>query len=337
MTPENRLIRKNEFDGNLALGVRQFNLATGRDAHLKERGRMIEKAQLLDPSTGLLREELSISRLCPVCGKGESKLIFVKEGFRHLKCSDCGMVYVNPALKEERLHSFYQDEDSYTRVLLNDLQMRMDRKKFNYGLDLVEEYIPRKGRLLDVGCGPGTFLQVAKERGWSVQGLEFNTWCVQRVRKMEIDIIDIPFEKAGLLSNAYRCVTLWNVLEHVLNPGGFLRNIHQLLVHDGVLLILVPNIDSLAIRILHEKSAAFSGDVHINFFNGSTLNQLLEQVGFRVKECETLLTELGTINNYLSFEDPYFGEGSSVLDFLTPEYMHDHKLGYQLLVLGQKE
>lgn len=335
MTPEERLRQKNEFDGNLVVGVRQFNLATGRDTHLQQKSIQQARAQLVDTATGLLREELSIRRSCPVCGAREGRLLFIKEAFRHLKCSSCDMVYVNPVLNEEALHSFYQDEDSYRQVLLSEINLSLDRKKFQYGLDLIEEYIPQKGALLDVGCGPGIFLQEAKERGWNVLGVEFNSWCVQHLKETGIEVIDVPISQATLRHDFYQCVTLWTVLEHVVNPEDLLRDVHRVLIPGGILLILVPNVDSLANRILHERSTTFSGDSHVNLFSASTLARLLEKVQFDMIECETVLTQLGAISNYLNYEDPQFGEGKPVLDFLTPQYIHERMLGYLLLTLAK--
>ena len=109
----------------------------------------------------------------------------------------------------------------------------------------------------------------------------------------------------------------------------------RLLAPGGVLLIMVPNVDSLVIRILHEKAVTFSGDSHVNLFNADTLARLVESCGFAVLDCETLLTEIGTINNYLSFEEPYFGDAPALLEFLTPEYIHSRRLGYQLLMIAR--
>jgi 2-polyprenyl-3-methyl-5-hydroxy-6-metoxy-1,4-benzoquinol methylase len=333
MTAEERLRRKNEFDGNLVAGVRQFNIKTRRDRHLDRRA--AEAAKFVDPETGLLREELARVRGCPVCGSGEARELFVKAGFRHVKCRACDMVYVNPVLREERLHSFYMDEDSWTKVLMNEAQQELDRKKFAYGLDVIEEHVPERGRLLDVGCGPGVFLEVARERGWRVAGVEFNRWCLERLRGLEIEASDVPLEQAEEEPGSHECVTMFSVLEHIIEPGPMLAAAHRILVAGGVLLIEVPNIDGLASRLLHERSATFGGDSHVNFFNVRTLTRMLGGVGFEVLEAETLLTQLGTIDNYLSYEDPYFGQSERVLDFLTPEYIHGRMLGSRLLVLAR--
>lgn len=334
MTPDERLRRKNEFDGNLVLGVGRFNRETGRDKHLAgvNAGR---REQFTDPATGLLRSDLSRPRACPLCSADRPRRLFIKEGFPHNRCTACGMTYVAPVLREERLHSHYLGEDSYTRVLMNEIQMEMDRRKFNYGLDLIESFVPGQGRLLDVGCGPGVFLEVARERGWRVEGVEFNAWCVERVRGLGIPVIDSPLEKADLPAGGYRCVTLWTVLEHIVEPRSILEFLRRLVAPDGVLLVLVPNVESLAVRVLHEKAVTFAGDSHVNHFSPSTLARLLESSGFTVADCETLLTEIGTINNYLSFEEPYFGDAEPVLDLLTPEYLHRQRLGYLLQTIAR--
>jgi len=335
MTAEERLRRKNEFDGNLSLGVRHFNVSTGRDAHLKRRA--VEKPNYADPLTGLLREEFGVARACPLCGTDDGQLLFVKEAFRHLRCNSCGMVYVSPVLRVEHLHSFYLGEESYSQVLCNSTQRLMDWKKFQYGLDLIETYVPDRGKLLDVGCGPGVFLEAARERGWEIQGVEFNKWCGGRLRELGIEVIDVPLEEANLAAKSYTCVTLWDVLEHITNCRAFLDVIRRILVPNGMVVLQVPNINSFVSRVLHEKSATFSGDSHVNLFSAATLTRLLETAGFQMLECETIWTELGTINNYLNFEDPYFGEAGPVLDFLTPQYIHQHLLGSRLLALASAQ
>jgi len=246
------------------------------------------------------------------------------------------MIYVNPVLREERLHSASFREDSWTRVLCSEMQLEMDRKKFRYGLDLLESYLSGRGKLLDIGAGPGVFLEVARERGWEVSAVEFNQACVRRLERLGIPVTDSTLEEAHFEKNSFGAATLWDVLEHILEPRSFLRQVHGLMARDGILMVAVPNVDSLVCRILHEKSATFAGDSHVNFFNADTLKDLLGRCGFKVMECETFLTEIGTINNHLNFEDAYLGQAKTVLDFLTPEYIHRNMLGSRLLVLAQR-
>ena len=69
------------------------------------------------------------------------------------------MVYVNPSLEEESTHNIYLNEESYNKVLMNDLQIEMDNKRFNYSLDLIEHFCINHENIIDIGAGPGTFLK----------------------------------------------------------------------------------------------------------------------------------------------------------------------------------
>ncbi len=111
--------------------------------------------------------------------------------------------------------------------------------------------------------------------------------------------------------------------------------IHRILIKGGIIGILVPNIDAIANRILHEKSSTFSGDVHINLFSNKTMKKILEETGFEIIECETVLTNIDLINNYLNYENPFFGTGQPVLSFLTPEFIHRNLMGYLLFVIAR--
>ena len=331
-TETERLEAKNAFDGSLVFGTRSFNQRTGRDRHLDHRQWI--RDFFLEEETGRLRPELTQSRSCPSCGGTEHRVLFVKNGFPHVQCETCEIVYVTPILREEALSEFYEEESSWTEVLFSAEQVDLDQKKFQYGLDLIQGYGPL-GELLDVGCGPGFFLEAARERGWQVAGMEMNERCVERLQELNIPVHTEPLEEAVLPEAVFDCVTMWEVLEHLREPGTALAQIRRLLRPGGVLLICVPNFGSLVNRILHEKAGTFAGYSHINFFEAATLKQMQEEAGFEVLEKETIITELGTINNYLSFEHPYLGEGETVMPHLTPDYIHAHLLGSRLLSVAR--
>jgi SAM-dependent methyltransferase len=335
MSGAERLRRKNAFDGSLVMGARKFNLATGRDSHLRAREAI--KQEYLDPATGSLRAELVSARACPLCSATESVNVFVKDGFPHVRCTACSMVYVNPVVAQERLRANYEGETTYTKVLTSGPNIALDRKRFEYALDVLAEHLPTAGKLLDVGCGPGTFLGVARERGWEVVGVEFNARCVTMLREAGIEVIDMPLEDARLPPESHACIALWDVLEHITEPRPFLATLRGLLPAGGMLMVEVPQLGSLVSRLLHERSNTFAGDSHINFFTAATLSKLLEDQGFDLLELETLITELGAIHNYLSFEDPYFGAASAAIDCITPEFIHEHLMGSRLFAIARRK
>ena len=327
-----RLLAKNRFDGSLVFGTRAFNQRTGRDRHLDQRQRI--RDFFLDPETGELRPELVRPRVCPACGAAEPRPLFVKDGFPHVQCPACEMVYVAPVLNHAALLRFYEEEASWTEVLLAEDQVELDTRKFEYGLDLIVAHGGR-GDLLDVGCGPGLFLEAARDRGWGVAGMEMNERCVARLRERGIPVSTRPLEDPDLDDGCCDCLTLWEVLEHLQEPRAALERVRRLLRPGGLLVICVPNFGSLANRILHEEAGTFAGYSHVNFFTGPTLAALHSNTGFELLEQETIITELGTINNHLSFEHPYLGEGKPVLPDLTPQYIHENLLGSRLLTVAR--
>ena len=166
-------------------------------------------------------------------------------------------------------------------------------------------------------------------------GCEFNRSCLPHLQQAGIPVINRPIEKSDIPNRSFDCVTLFTVLEHIPDPKNPLCQVHRILVKGGITLILVPTINAIANRVLHEKSTTFSGDVHINLFSNTTLQRLLGETGFEIVDSGTILTNIDLINNYLQYDDPLFGEGKSILPFLTPEFIHKNLMGYLLFVLAR--
>jgi len=323
-----RLARKNAFDASLAVGTARFNQATGRLP-----GQAQPFAWALDSATGLLRADLLQARPCPICGTPPQCGLFIKDGFRHVKCQDCGLIYVSLILREDILEQYWRDETAWAAVLDSKPQMEMDRLKYQYGLDLVAWRAPGR-RLLDIGSGNGGFAQVAAEFGWRITALELNRENSKRLAERGHQVIVKHLETADLPTGNFDLISLWEVLEHLVDPGLALTEARRLLAPGGLILLLVPNVESLVTRLLHEKSRTFGGHSHLNHFSPRTLPALLKKNGFTVLEMETVLTELGTINNHLAFEDAYAGEANPFWVCLTPDLIHQNLWGSRLLAVA---
>lgn len=328
--PVARLERKNAFDGSLVMGTAAFNRSTGR---LTSKDKPFYWA--IDPETGLVRSDLTRARSCPVCDSPPQRGLFVKDGFRHVLCPQCGTIYVSLILREDVSEKFWREEMAWMGVLNSSPQMEIDRLKYQYGLDLVQDRTPGK-KLLDVGSGPGGFVRLAESQGWEASALELNLESSQKLVDDGFDVIVKQLEMADLPDATFDLIAMWEVLEHLAEPKPTLSELKRLLSPGGLLLILVPNAGSLVSRLLHEKSNTFGGHSHLNHFNAASLTRLVEHYGFVVEELETIITELGTINNYLAYDDPYSGEAKAFSDILTPQLIHENLWGSRLLLIARK-
>lgn len=336
MDEKEKLRLKNSFDGSLVYGTRNFNKATGRNEHV-DVGVKQATDFFIDPKTGLLKDNMAEYRLCPVCDKDNNEEIFIKDGFRHVKCS-CGFIFVNSTAKNEYRDCFFKEVyQTWTKVLLSQEQEKLDIAKFKYGLDIITSYVPEKGPLVDIGAGTGLFLKVARDAEWRVSGVEFNRKAVENIKILGIDVFDRPLDDGVYPENSVDVVSIWEVLEHINHPNEFLNQTERILKPGGILFVCVPNINALVTRILHEKSGTFGGHTHVNFFNVETLSRLLKKHGFEICETDTVITEIGTIKNYLSYEDPYSGSAEPELPFLTPEFIYKYNLGSRIIVVAKKK
>ncbi|MDR1039437.1 MAG: class I SAM-dependent methyltransferase [Deltaproteobacteria bacterium] len=329
-----RLERKNAFDGALVYGTARFNRETGRD-----RAARIPFQEFVDPETGLLRPDLVRPRSCPVCSTPPGPGLFVKGGFRHVRCPECGLIYVSLVLREDVMLRYWREELAWMSVLNSGPQEELDRLKFSYGLEAAEAHLARgvPGNVLDMGAGNGTFVRTASARGWKATAVEINTESAQSMLDEGYQVIVKPLELSDVPHGAFELVTFWEVLEHLAEPRQTLARVAPLFAEGGLLLVLVPNAGSLVTRILHEKSHTFGGHSHLNHFNAGSLTRLLESLDYEILEMETLLTELGAINNHLDFQDPYRGEAAPFVPELTPELIHDRLWGSRLFVLARRK
>jgi len=137
----------------------------------------------------------------------------------------------------------------------------------------------------------------------------------------------------------FSLVTLWDVLEHCDDPRAMLKDIHTVLGPDGIVFIQVPNVAAIAPRMMRERCNMFNGYAHINLFNPDTLRRLLMDCGFQEPVFKSVISEISVVNNYLNYQDPYFGTSTGkeqVLGCIDPEYIESNLLGYKLQVVAKR-
>ncbi len=210
---------------------------------------------------------------CPLC---ESAQIAPLRGYEsaHLRrCDACGFVFAGrrPSLEQTR-----RQYDGYgTGAVESDLT----RKRYEELLDEFEAY-RRTGRILDVGCGEGGFLQAAAARGWEVHGTESTEGALERNRARGIAMTLAPPRPGDLPEAAFDVVTAFEVVEHVADPRAEAATIADAIRDGGLLYVTTPNFASASRRILGAGWSVIEYPEHLGYFTAQTLERWLREAGF---------------------------------------------------------
>lgn len=140
-------------------------------------------------------------------------------------------------------------------------------------------YVPN-GKLLDVGCGDGLYIDYMRRLGWEVEGVEIDERAAGLSRQRGFivhcgTLIEQKFE-----DNRFDAIVLSHVLEHVHDPVGLLRECHRILKTTGLIRIFIPNVDSLGHRRFKSNWIGLDPPRHLHLFTASGLRELARRAGF---------------------------------------------------------
>ena len=241
-----------------------------------------------------LRSDLSTMKSpCPACGSEDAALYLdgddneiqldsvgssrtlLSHG-RILRCGSCGLAYRSFRPNNEQLGSLYRaaDDSRYEAEMPNRWRTARRHKQ------IIERYVAHKESLLDIGCASGAFLSVMRDAGWSGDGIEPSESQFLRASKLlggSANLQQCMLQDATL-SRDYDLVTLWDVLEHVTEPGPFLQLATSHLKDGGYVTLNVPRVDSLVARLLGSRWPLLLAE-HLNYFTIPSLRVCGESAG----------------------------------------------------------
>lgn len=214
---------------------------------------------------------------CIVCGSTRLVKMYVVGGFTIVRCGECSLLFVKERLSQEELNKHYElSEGDY---IYSDPTNIENLNYYYYKLRSLIEKISRKGKILDVGCSGGYFLDVME--GWQRYGIELSRPDAEKVKTKYGDNIH-----SGTLED-YKCpdsyfdvITLQDVLDHMLDPVGALKKCNLLLKSGGLIVIKVHNISCLFAKLWGPRFYAIVPPVHLTYFNKVSLQEALSRSGF---------------------------------------------------------
>ena len=244
-----------------------------------------------------------ISIPCPACGSENHTSEFTKHDFSYVECRTCRTLFVNPRPDAESFSRYYTDSPSVrfwathfykeTEKARRELVIRPKAIMVRKLLDKYLNPLIRQPVVVDIGAGYGVFCEELSSlpgMSLSIMGIEPATSLQEVCRQKKIKVIPKFLEESSMDDlNGGHCAaaTSFELLEHLYDPGCFIRHCHTLLADQGILILTTLSWDGFDLQVLREKSRSISPPHHINFFNPHSLQLLLEKSGFTILEVTT--------------------------------------------------
>jgi SAM-dependent methyltransferase len=213
----------------------------------------------------------------------------VKDGYGIEECPACGLVQLLPTPTAETLHALYESDSyfdgdggsGYSQYESQELEYLAT---FREDVRRIAEFVP-SGRVLEVGCAYGYFLQCALDAGYDAYGIDLSPdavkWAAERHpgRVFRGPLEEVP----EIHEQQYDVIFGSHVIEHLTNPCAFLDNASRLLRPGGLIVLVTPNIKSLLARVSGSRWVSFKIPEHVSYYDPDTITELLRRTGFTVR------------------------------------------------------
>ncbi len=222
-------------------------------------------------------------KTCLIC---DSKYLINLRGYEEnsiVRCGKCAFVFSKYVPTEEEIIRYYS-QYSYSSVPnVHPITI----KRYH---QLLEEFEPyRKNNLiLDIGCGIGSFLSVAKERGWDVFGTEISKRAIEILREKGVEVYQGRMDKLQFENSKFDIITSFEVIEHLNTPNNEVRSIYNALRDGGLFYLTTPNYDSISRFLLGNKYNVISVPEHLCYYTSKTLDNLM--MGHKFKKIKLTAT-----------------------------------------------
>ncbi len=252
---------------------------------------------------------------CPVCQGLEARLRYRITDFRIYDCESCRLVYLWPQLDDDEVRAMfsalYTEGEGSVPELKTYYDFTYEDRPDNPLVQLYEHWLDAlekeraPGKLLDIGCGTGLFLSVARRRGWQPYGVDDCAEATAHARDhFGLDVWDGQFDefakREGLRFDA---ITMWDIIEHARAPVGLLDAAREVLAPKGVIGVSTPNQKSILDLVggaLYHLTAGhltkpleqFYIEQHFLYFASDTLRDAFTRAGLRAVRLDRELTDL---------------------------------------------
>lgn len=218
---------------------------------------------------------------CVICNAEKTSQITIQNNYSVVRCTNCGLVYLNPRPSKEALMKLY---NGYHRRNGKDehIWAMLMKKNFRNISSLLNRTFPKKGSLLDIGCGYGHFVETMRDYGWTASGIEPSSGAFEYARAKGLNVLNSSIDDINFPEGSFDVITAFYVLEHLCDPLAALKKISMMLKRNGILVLRIPHTTPIVklLALLKIKNNLYDAPFHLYDFSPATIRLLLEKAGF---------------------------------------------------------
>ncbi len=229
---------------------------------------------------------------CDLCGADDAQPVIdlrdrmfrsTSSTFQLVRCRRCGLHYLNPRPTIDEIGKYYLED--YAPFARNGIAARVKSLTVDRDVKLLWHFLRPPARVIDVGCATGDLLQAVRAHGNpNVLGIEPSEHAAERAReRWGIDVLNSTLEQACLPDASIDVAILSHTIEHLPSPSTTLSELRRVITPSGALILWLPNVESLAARLLGEWWIGHDAPRHFYGFTPDTLTRLLRLQGFQVR------------------------------------------------------
>ena len=223
---------------------------------------------------------MNVERICPNCKKSEFSVLSKTFDCSIIKCNKCMLTMkemINSITKEQvqkLKDNVYTSVSRRLQIRNQNLKVAKDR------LNLLIKSGVKKGKLLEIGCATGEFIEQAQNRGFDVTGVDTSPIFIDYVQNKGIPAKCGLLEEVMEIKTKFDVIAMFHLIEHVENPEKFLSTVSNYLNKNGVLYIICPNVDSTVNKLFGYRHPDFQEQDHLFFYCKNTLGNFLRRSNF---------------------------------------------------------
>ena len=217
---------------------------------------------------------------CPVCNGESFVALFEKNNEPFVRCTDCGLVLINPRPIYAQLLDTY--DDNYSQIYAKKTDKKI--KRIKRWVNRVIKIRGNNGTWLDLGCSVGFVVKTAQEFGFEAYGIDVQPWGIE-YGKNKLGLQNLScglLENQNYQDNFFDVISLYDVIEHIPDLNSLVAELKRMLSKDGIIDIVTPDIGHWRTpKKLHTWNEIKPSE-HLYYFSLKTLTMLLKKHGLKI-------------------------------------------------------